>query len=89
MHDTKGKNFMARTGLEKARDDELVEIASQSEGGGGAVVESMTRLRKAVESASGSADRYSSRMLFLTLVLVITTIVLLVPAIKEVWNWSR
>jgi len=75
--------------MKRATDEELVELASQPEGGGGAIVEAMTRLRKAVENAKVSADLYSSRMLLLTWVLVILTIVLAVPAVKEAWHWWR
>jgi hypothetical protein len=80
---------MPRSGLEKARDHELVELASQSEGGGGAIVESMTRLRVAVEKASVSADRHSRRIVWLTWVLIVLTAVLAVPVVKEVWHWWR
>jgi hypothetical protein len=75
--------------MKKATDEELVELASEPEGGGGAVVEAMRRLREAVESSRVSADRYSRRMLFLTWVLVIVTIVLVVPVAKELSHLWR
>jgi hypothetical protein len=80
---------MRPTGFEPATDDELVELASQPEGGGGAIVEAMKRLREAVEKARVSADRHASRLFFLTWVLVVLTVVLAVPVIKEVWHWWR
>ena len=72
--------------MKKLTDEELVELASE-QGGGGAVVEAMRRLRQAVENSRVSSDRYSRRMLFLTWVLVIVTIVLAVPVAKEVSHW--
>jgi hypothetical protein len=80
---------MPPTGFEKSPDHELVEFASQPEGGGGAIVEAMRRLREATDKARVSADRYSRRMLFLTWVLVILTVVLAVPVIKDIWHWWR
>jgi hypothetical protein len=84
---------MSRSGLENMGDHELVEFANQSEGGGGAIVESMTRLRVAIEKGSVSADRHSSRLVFLTWVLIGFTAVLIILTallvINEVWHWSR
>jgi hypothetical protein len=81
-----GVRVMPRSGLEKATDDELVELASQPEGGGGAIVEAMNRLRVAVEKASVSADRHSRSLVWLTWVLIGFTAVLV---INEVWHWWR
>jgi hypothetical protein len=82
---------MPRSGLEKARDHELVELASRPEGGGGAIVESMTRLRVAVQRASDSADRHSRRLVWLTWVLIVFTAALIVLTallvINEVHWW--
>ena len=74
--------------MKTATDDELVELANQPQGGG-AVVEAMRHLREAVDNAKVSADRYSRIMLVLTCVLIILTIVLAIPVVKEVWHWSQ
>jgi hypothetical protein len=74
--------------MKTATDDELVELANEPQGGG-AVVEAMRRLREAVDNAKVSADRYSRIMLVLTCVLIILTIVLAIPVVKEVWHWSQ
>jgi hypothetical protein len=68
--------FARELSMKTATDDELVEIASESEGGGGAIVESQRRLRSAIERQAESADRYSRRLLVLTWVLVALTAVL-------------
>ena len=75
--------------MKTATDDELVEIASVSEGGGGAIVEAMRRLRLATEASIKSNEYYARRLAWLTLVLVVLTILLTIPAIREVRDWLR
>jgi hypothetical protein len=48
-------------------DDELADAAQQGMYGQGAQVEAMRRLRTTIEVFSDSSDRYSRRMLWLTL----------------------
>jgi hypothetical protein len=86
-----GVRVMSRSGLEHARDHELVELASQPAGGGGAIVEAMNRLRVAVEKASVSADRHSRILVWLTGVLIsFTAALIILTAVlvnKDVWHW--
>ena len=51
-------------------DDELADAAQQGMTGQGAQVEAMRRLKESIVTFSGSSDRYSRRMLWLTIVLL-------------------
>jgi hypothetical protein len=63
-------------------DDELFAAAEAGLKGQGAVVEAMRRLRNALDDLRQSSDKYSRRMLWLTIVLTVLTVVL---AYKALW----
>ncbi len=72
--------------LESATDDELVELGMSLEHGAGATVEAMRRLRVAMENANTSSERYARGLLWLTVVLVVLTIVLAIPVVKDLFH---
>jgi hypothetical protein len=55
----------------------------------GAPVEAMRRLRVAMEKASASSDRYSRRMLWLTVIVTVLTAVQVVGAIDVIRHWIK
>ena len=68
-------------------DQELAKIAQDGLQGQGAPVEAMRRLRVAMERASESSDRYSRRMLWLTVIVTVLTAVQVVSAIDVIKHW--
>jgi hypothetical protein len=56
-------------------EEKLARIAQDDLQGQGATVEAMRRLRLAIETASSKSDTYSRRMLYLTIVLAVLTLV--------------
>jgi hypothetical protein len=53
--------------------------------GQGATVEAMRRLRVAIEKSSAKSDTYSRRMLLLTIVLIVLTLVCHAPPSSVCW----
>ena len=70
-------------------DQELAKIAQDGLQGQGAPVEAMRRLRVAMERASESSDRYSRRMLWLTVIVTVLTAVQVVGAIDVIRHWIK
>ena len=62
-------------------DDKLGRIAQDDLQGQGAPVEAMRRLRVALERASRKSDTYSRRMLWLTIVLAVLTLVQVIAVV--------
>lgn len=73
----------------KLPDDELARIAKDDLQGQGAPVEAMRRLRLAIEKSSVNSDTYSRRMLWLTIILTLLTIVQAIAAIPAVLSVVR
>jgi hypothetical protein len=71
--------------------DELRADTNQGIGPGSAnaALEAQRRLINSIETASRSADRYASRMLWLTIILVVLTIVLTVLTIVLVADATK
>lgn len=65
-------------------DEKLSRIAQDGLQAQGAPVEAMRRLRLAIEAASAKSDTYSRRMLWLTVVLTILTIVQVIAAMPTI-----
>jgi len=61
-------------------DEKLARIAQDGLQGQGAPVEAMRRLRVAIETWSVKSDIYSRRVLWLTIILTILTLVQLIAA---------
>jgi hypothetical protein len=55
--------------------------------GQGAQVEAMRRLRTTIEVFSDSSDRYSRRMLWLTIVLLLLTLVQAAAVVPIIRGW--
>jgi hypothetical protein len=68
-------------------DDELADAAQQGMTGQGAQVEAMCRLKESIVTFSGSSDRYSWRMLWLTIVLLILTLVQAIAVLPTIKAW--
>jgi hypothetical protein len=68
-------------------DDELADAAQQGITGQGAQVEAMRRLKESIVTFSGSSDRYSRRMLWLTIVLLILTLVQAIAVLPTIKAW--
>jgi hypothetical protein len=68
-------------------DDELADAAQQGMTGQGAQVEAMRRLKESIVTFSGSSDRYSWRMLWLTIVLLILTLVQAIAVLPTIKAW--
>jgi hypothetical protein len=68
-------------------DDELADAAQQGMTGQGAHVEAMRRLKESIVTFSGSSDRYSRRMLWLTIVLLILTLVQAIAVLPTIKAW--
>jgi len=68
-------------------DDELADAAQQGMTGQGAQVEAMRRLKESIVTFSGSSDRYSRRMLWLTIVLLILTLVQAIAVVPNIKGW--
>lgn len=68
-------------------DDELADAAQQGMSGQGAQVEAMRRLRTTIEAFSDSSDRYSRRMLWLTIVLLLLTLVQAAAVVPIIRGW--
>jgi hypothetical protein len=64
--------------------EKLARVAQDGLQGQGAPVEAMRRLRVAIESASAKSDTYSRRMLWLTIVLTILTIVQVIAVVPTI-----
>jgi hypothetical protein len=73
-------------------DEKLARIAQDGLQEQGAPVEAMRRLRVALETASRKSDTYSRRMLWLTIVLAVLTLVQVIAVvptiISTVKSWS-
>lgn len=65
-------------------DEKLARIAQDGLQGQGAPVEAMRRLRVAIDTASVKSDTYSRRMLYLTIVLAILTLVQVIAVGPEI-----
>ena len=65
-------------------DDKLARIAQDDLQGQGAPVEAMRRLRVALERASRKSDTYSRRMLWLTIVLAVLTLVQVIAVVPTI-----
>lgn len=65
-------------------EEELARVARDDLQGDGALVEAMRRLRAVIETASAKGDTYSRRMLYLTIVLTILTIVKVIAVFPAV-----
>jgi hypothetical protein len=57
--------------------------------GQGAPVEAMRRLRRALERASQSSDKYSQRMFWFTVVVAVLTAVQAISAFEVIKNWFK
>ena len=68
-------------------DEKLARIAQDGMQGQGAPVEAMRRLRVAIEEASAKSDTYSRRMLWLTIVLIVLTLVQVIAAVPIIKSW--
>ena len=68
----------------KLSDEELARIAQDGLQGQGAPVEAMRRLRVAIEKSSVKSDVYSRRMFWLTIVLIILTLVQVIAAVPAI-----
>jgi hypothetical protein len=68
-------------------DDELANAAQQGLTGQGAPVEAMRRLRTTIETFSKSSDRYSRRMFWLTIVLLVLTLVQAAAVVPIIRGW--
>ena len=68
-------------------DEKLAHIAQDGMQGQGAPVEAMRRLRVAIEEASAKSDTYSRRMLWLTIVLIVLTLVQVIAAVPIIKSW--
>jgi hypothetical protein len=68
-------------------DDELADAAQQGMYGQGAQVEAMRRLRTTIEVFSDSSDRYSRRMLWLTIVLLLLTLIQAAAVVPIIRGW--
>jgi hypothetical protein len=62
--------------------DELTSEAQQGLRGQGAIVEAMHRLTVRLDAFSASSDRYSNRMFWLNIILVVLTVVQAAAVIK-------
>jgi hypothetical protein len=69
----------------KLSDQQLAKIAQEGMQGQGAPVEAMRRLRRALERASQSSDKYSQRMFWLT----VLTAVQAISALEVIKNWFK
>jgi hypothetical protein len=65
-------------------DEKLARIAQDGLQGQGAPVEAMRRLRVAIDTASVKSDTYSRRMLYLTIVLAVFTLVQVIAVGPEI-----
>ncbi len=65
-------------------DEKLARIAQDGLQGQGAPVEAMRRLRLSIEAASAKSDTYSRRMLYLTIVLTILTVVQVIAVVPTI-----
>jgi hypothetical protein len=70
-------------------DEQLARIAQDGLQGQGAPVEAMRRLRVALESASRKSDTYSRRMLWLTIVLAVLTLVQVIAVLPTIISFVR
>ncbi len=70
-------------------DEKLARIAQDGLQGQGAPVEAMRRLRLAIEAAGGKSDTYSRRMLCLTIVLAILTLVQVIAVVPTIVSAIR
>ena len=68
-------------------DDQLANRANQGLSGQGAPVEATRRLREAVESLDRSSTKLATRMLWLTVVIMILTAVMVVPLLIDFFRW--
>ena len=68
-------------------DEKLAKIARDDLQGQGAPVEAMRRLRVAIENASASSDRHARRMLGLTVVIAVLTLVQAVAVVPIINGW--
>jgi hypothetical protein len=70
-------------------DQQLAKVAQDGLQGQGAPVETMRRLRVALERAGESSDRYARRMFWLTVIITLLTAVQAISAIDVIRNWLR
>jgi len=70
-------------------DDKLAKIAQEGMQGQGAPVEAMRRLRVAIETAAKKSGTYSRRMVWLTVVLAVMTLVQVIAAIPAIEAWLK
>jgi hypothetical protein len=70
-------------------DEKLARVAQDDLQGQGAPVEAMRRLRLAIEAASRKSDTYSRRMLWLTIVLAILTLVQVIAVVPTIVSAIR
>jgi hypothetical protein len=68
-------------------DEKLADVAQQGMQGEGASVEAMRRLRVAVEKSSARSDTFSQRMLWLTVILAVLTLVQAIAAVPIIRAW--
>ena len=68
-------------------DDQLFAEAQVGLKGGGPAVESMRRLRESIDRFSISSDRYSKRMLWLTVVLMVLTALQAIAVVPIILGW--
>jgi hypothetical protein len=67
----------------ESTDEELASEAHTGLTGQGAVVEAMRRLRVSTEDLKVSTEKYSRRLIVLTWVLIVLTLVLAIPVVRE------
>lgn len=65
-------------------DEKLARVAQDGMQGQGAPVEAMRRLRVAIETGSTKSDTYSRRMLWLTIVLAVLTLVQVIAVVPSI-----
>lgn len=65
-------------------DEKLARVAQDGLQGQGAPVEAMRRLRVALETASRKSDTYLRRMLWLTIVLAVLTLVQVIAVLPTI-----
>ncbi len=70
-------------------DEKLARVAQGGLQGQGAPVEAMRRLRVAIEIASSKSDTYSRRMLWLTIVLALLTLVQVIGVVPTILSIVR
>ncbi len=73
----------------KLSEEQLTRVAQDGMQGQGAPVEAMRRLRVALERAGESSDRYSRRMLWLTVIITVLTTIQAISAIDVIRHWIK